>query len=213
MRKLISIIFFASITASLYSQNKLDTSKYLLRFSPLALVDPYQPNFTFGGEYRISKKCAIGLDYSHLLDVQNAQNKKVNGFIIRPTFKYFLSKNNTAFFELDFFYKRSYWNETKGVGQEYVGTLPSYYKIESFEVNKSVFEVNAKFGSRSALIENYIYLEFYCGIGLRHVGNSYINSYPNDLYISLPFFESNLGNKTQYTIPSISFALRVLCPL
>ena len=90
MRKLILIGLLLCICIIAFNQKRNNNEKISIRFSPLSLIDVYHPSVTFGAELRTTQKQAFGLDVSLLINTLAVDNVYRKGFIIKPTYKFFV---------------------------------------------------------------------------------------------------------------------------
>ena len=88
------ILVVLTITANdLHSQQ---SDKYIIKFAPLSLIDPYGPNIHFGSEFILKDKLSIETDIA--VYIPNPYRKDSTprikdriGFKIKPELRYYFS--------------------------------------------------------------------------------------------------------------------------
>ncbi|MCX6208420.1 MAG: hypothetical protein NTZ59_02675 [Bacteroidetes bacterium] len=209
MIKLILTTLLLCICIIAFNQKVNNTEKILLRFSPLSLIDIYHPSATFGAELTTTKKQAFGLDVSLLINTLAVDNVYRTGFIIKPTYKFFVDKLKENFIELDCFWKKNYWEESRWGGREYQNGIPSYYQKEDYNVVKNVLGLNVKFGSRIELFDGFVFVELYVGLGAR-VTNHKVKEHPDEtIEVKKPFFIDNQKALTNVDVWGLSIPMGV----
>ncbi len=209
MRKIILTALLLCICIVAFNQKKNNIKKKSLRLSPLSLVDVYHPSVTFGAELRTTKKQALGLDISLLINTLAADNVYRTGFIIKPTYKFFLDNRGEDFIELDCFWKKNYWGESRWMGREYQNGTPSYYQNEDYTVVKNVLGLNVKFGSRIELLDGWLFVEPYIGLGVR-VTNHKVKEHPDEIIeVKKPFFIDSQNALTNANVWGLSIPMGV----
>lgn len=209
MKKIILTALFFGICIVAFNQKGNKFEKISLRFSPLSLIDIYHPNVTFGAELSTTKKQALGLDVSLLINTLAVDNVYRTGFIIKPTYKFFIDNSKKDFIELDCFWKKNYWGESRWVGREYQNGTPSYYQNEDYNVVKNVWGLNLKFGSRIELLDGFVFVEPYIGLGAR-VTNHKVNEHPDEtIEVKKPFFIDNQKALTNVDVWGVSIPMGV----
>ncbi len=191
MKKILLTALLICICIVAFNQKGKNIKKKSLRLSPLSLIDVYHPSVTFGAELMTAKKQALGIDISLLINTLAADNVYRTGFIIKPTYKFFLDNRGEDFIELDCFWKKNYWGESRWVGREYQNGIPSYYQNEDYTVVKNAWGFNIKIGSRIELLDGWLFVEPYIGLGAR-VTNHKVKEHPDEIIeVKKPFFISS----------------------
>lgn len=209
MKKTILTALVLSICIVAFNQKANKTEKKSLRFSPVSLIDVYHPSVTFGAELMTAKKQALGLDISLLINTLAVDNVYRTGFIIKPTYKFFLDNRGEDFIELDCFWKKNYWGESRWVGREYQNGIPSYYQNEDYTVVKNVLGMNVKFGSRIEILDGWLFAEPYIGLGVR-VTNHKAKEHPDEtIEVKKPFFIDGQKALTNIDVWSLSIPMGV----
>lgn len=215
MKKVIATILLFCICIIGFTQKGNNLEKFSLRFSPISLADIYQPSVTFGAELRTTKKQAFGLDISLLINTLTVDNVYRTGFIIKPTYKFFADKFQQDFVEVDCFWKKNYWGESRWVGREYQNGTPAYYQNEDFTVIKDVLGFNVKFGSKYKFSNGLFYLEPYVGLGAR-VTNHKIKEHPEEIVEvknALPANNQKVVTNADVWSFSIPMGVRIVFPI
>jgi len=209
MRKIILTALLLCICIIAFNQKGNKREQLSLRFSPLSLIDVYHPSVTFGAELRTTKKQALGLDVSLLINTLAVDNVYRTGFIIKPTYKFFLDNLMENFIELDCFWKKNYWGESRWIGREYQNGIPSYYQKDDYTVVKNVLGLNVKFGSRIELLDGCVFVEPYIGLGAR-VTNHKVKEHPDEIIeVKKPFFIDNQKALTNVDVWGVSIPMGV----
>lgn len=165
--KIIAILFMLiNIT---YAQ-KLSNYEAKLKFRtmPISLIDIFQHNLTVGLEYDISKNQSLSFDYSHIFYQRSLGGENwLKGFIMRPTYKFYLYNKREYFFEVDFIWKKTQFETFEW--HTINSTIPnlSYSKRIDIVTTKNVIGTNFKVGTKINLYENKFFIEPYAGFGIR----------------------------------------------
>ena len=151
------------LVSQLSAQNK--DNNVIVTLSPLALVDIYDgASLRLGTEIRLQDNLSFAIEGGYYLTYLKSTKINPNGYLLRPTFKYYLNKQNGSgrYIALQYQYK----NQT-------------YEMLDSIEIDNTTFEkqygmkrtvnsVVVNYGNLRNLGDNFL-LEWYFGIGIRHI--------------------------------------------
>ena len=195
----------------------LQRYRYTIRLSPLSIIDFLQPSVTLGGEWRFKNNSSLGLDISGLIPT-NFEDTKKWGFIIKPSYRYYLPGANSAatkfFIEPDIFWKRQLKNEDGWLGKSAVNNNPAFFEFKNYTIIKDVLGANFKIGTQlSSGIKN-VMVELYLGAGVRtirkHIKNepdAFIRTERGRFFGSSGLFDFRAINETYWGI-SIPMGMR-----
>jgi hypothetical protein len=221
----ISSVFCFCFTASIFAQktkhkqfDSLPPYKHTIRVSPLSFIDVFQPSVTVGSEWHFNKKASVGLDVSTLIPL-NIENTKRWGFILKPSFKYFIPALNSLggnfFIEPDIFWKKQLSNQDGWLGKSVVNSIPAYYEYKNYTIVKDVVGLNFKIGTQSTLISKRLMTEVYVGAGIRVISkkirnepDAFFENDPWQLFTSGGVFGGRDINKTYWGI-SFPMGIRI----
>src|SRR4051812_28758746 len=105
MKTCLTILLF-SLSLSLFAQNHQPLNyKFNISISPLAMIQG-DNTFMLGTEYRIKEKLAISLEGGYIFSSTYIDNnKKSDGFIVRPALRLYLNEGNSFYTQFQAFYK------------------------------------------------------------------------------------------------------------
>lgn len=208
MKKIISAIVFFICFQTLTAQKKDADKKFALRTMYASLLDPVQSNLTFGAEYNVGKKQSIALDYSFIFHTPSLFNNNDihSGFIIKPCYKFYTDDKKNDFFEFDLFWKKLNTEQTRWVGKDLQNGIPTYYQKEDYTLVKDVFGLDFKYGIKIDLLDKFIFIEPYIGLGVRTIHRK-IAEHPDEIIsVKAPFYNEVQTNKTYW---GVSFPMGV----
>ncbi len=184
----IILTFSCLLTANIFAQktkhkqfDSLPPYKHTIRLSPLSFIDVFQPSVTIGSEWHFNKRASVGLDISTLIPL-NIEDTKTWGFILKPSFKYFIPTLNSFggnfFIEPDIFWKKQLSNQDGWLEKGVVNNIPAYFEYKNYTIVKDVVGLNFKIGKQSTLLSKKLMFDFYFGAGLRII-TSKVRNEPN----------------------------------
>ncbi len=161
---LISLVYsFVFIKAS--AQNQEIDNKVIVTLSPLALADIYDgASIRIGSEIKLHRNISFAIEGGTYVNYLNATKINPEGYLIRPAFKYYLNKQRIS---------------NKYIALEYQFKHQTYDMRDSIKINLNRFEKQygmkrtvhsaiVKFGKLKNIGKSFL-LEWYCGIGIRHI--------------------------------------------
>lgn len=163
--KIAYLSFVVVWTVSVQAQ---DTAKkpYILTVAPLSLVDLYDgASFRPGIEIPLRGQIAIGFGSGVYLPYLNATKIRPHGYIIRPSLKYYFTKNGAPtgrYVEGEYFFK----------DQDYI--FKDILEIENlryekrYAMKRKINGLSFKYG-RVLLLGKGFRLDYYAGIGIRYI--------------------------------------------
>ncbi|WP_333809220.1 hypothetical protein [Flavobacterium sp.] len=158
----ISFIFTFFFT-SLLAQNK--ENNFIVTLAPLALIDIYDgASVRIGSEIKLHQNVSFGLEGGSYLTYLKSTKINPNGYLIRPIVKYYLNKQNCfgKYIALEYQYKNQTYEMRDSIRME-ADTYEKQYGMKRI-IHSAVF----KYGNLKNIGENFL-LEWYCGIGIRHI--------------------------------------------
>lgn len=204
------IIFTKELSAQSSKSNTLKPYTQAVRFNVLGLVDPFDGNISFGGEYAFHPRLSVTTDLSFILYSTYLQNnKRALGYILKPAIRYYASENRSAFLEAAIFYKGVGYKTEGWIDNEVVNGLPTYQEYKEFIFRKRVIGINLQAGfQRSISKDKLLLIEGYFGFGIRFKWQD-IKDNPNSRIQSDNIFFDPLSDP-YYVRPSIPTGLRLV---
>ena len=143
--------------------------KIIGRFNFTGLLDGFDQNISIGVEYRFNTQWSTGSDAAYIFrSVYLSESKNVNGVILRPFIRYYLSKNGSGFVEAEIHYKYVTYQLTDWIGREVTNGVPAYEEYTTLIFHKRAFGLNIKVGDNVNLTRDKKFrLEPYIGLGIR----------------------------------------------
>ena len=139
------------------------------RFNYTGLIDPFDQNLSFGGEYKLNEHWSTGIDLAWIFaSLYLSESKHANGLIARPFIRYYPWGNKKGFFEAVVHYKYVSYRITDWVGQDVTNGVPAYEEYRAFHFNKNAFGLHLNAGTSANLSrDKRLKMEFYLGLGMR----------------------------------------------
>lgn len=139
------------------------------RFNYTGIIDPFDQNLSFGGEYKLNEHWSTGLDLAWVFtSAYLSESKHVNGLIARPFVRYYPWGNKKGFFEAVVHYKYVSYRITDWVGKDVTNGVPAYEEYTNFHFNKNAFGLHLNAGTSANLSrDKRLKMEFYLGLGMR----------------------------------------------
>lgn len=159
-----------SLNGSALSAKNVPFEKEIIaRFNFAGLLDPYDENISFGGEYRFNPHWSTGSDVAYIFrSLYLSESNYSNGFILRPFIRYYPKKDRGGFFEAEIHYKHVSYQITDWIGKDEINGVPSYEEYSTFHYIKNAYGLNIKTGNSANLTrDKRLRLEFYAGLGVR----------------------------------------------
>lgn len=142
--------------------------KVQVRLSPLSLLDPVETSFSAGVDVKVGSRISAGGDAAWFFARSLADNKwePLNGFYLRPGFRYYTSARLNFFAEAVFMYKYTSRPDRGWLGIDCVNGVPSYEKFDEFRFVKNIYDFSVRWGLRTPISGNRkLFLEYYMGAG------------------------------------------------
>lgn len=214
MKNLLSLLLMLIFTGVLLAQSPESTKpplyKKAVRFNMLGLLDVFDGNFSFGGEYAFQPRWSVTTDLSFVLySAYFEGNKRALGYIIKPGIRYYVADNRRGFLEAVVFYKRVGYKMEDWLDKDVVNGLPAYQQYQDFIIRKRVAGLNIQAGlQRSISSDKLLRIEGYIGLGIRFKWQD-IKDHPEAT------FDSNDGffwrdNNEYLVVPSVPFGIRLV---
>jgi hypothetical protein len=164
LKKYLFLLVITALSKNSFGQSVLDNS-IIITVSPLALVDFFDgASLRLGTEVKLHRNISVAVEGGHYLKYLKSTKINPSGYLVRPSVKYYLNKQNCTGKYISFEYQ--YKNQGYDFNDSIVMNTMRFEKQYTMKriVNSAVF----KYGSLRNLGKNYI-LEWHCGIGLRHI--------------------------------------------
>ena len=179
--------------------------RWAITFRPLGALSPFMTNYTFGLQYKLTKKIVVEADAGLIqtwfyISTANAENISSSGYRICGEVKYVIWKG--LYFGLQGFY-----NDYTRSSEEYVWRFGETYE-EKMDVNRIIYSWggHTKGGWMLTNPDKKFFFDFYAGLGLRQKNIS-IPGLPVDAEVQdNGEFDQTPG---QYTYPSITLGVAI----
>jgi hypothetical protein len=189
----------------------------LLRWNFTSLLDPVEPNLSFGASYHFKDAWSLGLDAGYIYQSGYYDEiKGTSGLVLRPSVRWYPGESRRAYLEGELHFKTTTFSLEDWLGRNCVEGVPAYEEYTRFKYVKYSIGANLKGGILARLTrDNRLWLETYFGAGLRYK-DEFLKSEPNCCYDEeLPigpriFFVSDTR---KVVLPSLPFGFRVLVKL
>jgi hypothetical protein len=181
----------------------------LLRFNMAGLLDPVETNFSVGSEYLLRQKTSVALDVGLITFSRSTQGiEKSSGFLIRPSFRNYLGKQNKWYAEVELHLKNVRLEIYDWLGKNCVNNIPAYEQLQNFVLRKSSKGVHAKIGTQFTLDKQQkLLMDWYLGGGVRITKFS-LKDEPNHCYSVRQLFTSFQAPGDEF-FPVVVFGFRL----
>ncbi|MGZ5287410.1 MAG: hypothetical protein ACXWB9_09515 [Flavisolibacter sp.] len=211
-----SVSFFLLVFISIGSaaQNNKPSIEYqkAVFLNPLMLIGP---DFTLAGgyEFRVKPSLVVSLEAGYIMGSGHFDNgtnnsKSANGFVVRPSIKYFVNTRKNFYLQPQLFYKMVNHQMNDWLGKNCVNDVPAYEERQEFTFRRQAYGFNLMGGvllpTRSRLI-----FDIYFGLGIRHRTVGVVGE-PGSCYE--PMGMLSIGDETG-TYPNVPIGLRMLFKL
>lgn len=182
---------------------------WVLKYSPISLVDFFTPAVQFSGERFLSDHFSLNLDAGYLFNYPNLRGEILTGYRLRPSVRFYKASrrnpNAIKFKVFEFMYKDAYTKKSDWFCRQdcaYLENLQYWRKAETFALN-------AGFG-RLYKVGNSMNVEWHLSWGLRSLEYS-TKSLPSDAVMSGvdPFFFGNSPISGFYVFPSMVIGFKI----
>jgi hypothetical protein len=199
----------AQSRANVRRELRADTGTLYFRFSPLGVIDPFDGNITFGGEYRFNDTWAATLDAGAILYSAYLSNmKNATGFMVRPGIRLYPTTYKDFFLDLQVHYKNVTYQVKDWLEKDVVANVSTYEEYKVFRFNKQVIGGHIMAGFRDYFTNNRrFYIEWYLGVGIHHKNES-IRNEPNSRYNRGMRLDNNRDGK--YLVPALPAGVRLV---
>jgi hypothetical protein len=139
----------------------------------------------------------------------NSASVRASGFLLRPSVKWFVDKNNKFYVQPQVFYKQVTHNIHDWLGKDAVNGVSSYEQLQDFRYRRKIFGFNAIAGFVLALDQHRNgYIDLYFGAGVRTKKNTIVRE-PRSVYQnhSNGFFT---GDPDNGVFPSLPIGIRFI---
>lgn len=214
MKNLLSLLLILGFTGELKSQSEKSGISPLynkaVRFNMLGLLDVFDGNFSFGGEYAFNPRWSVTTDMSFVLySVYFQGNKRAFGYNIKPGIRYYAFDNNRGFLEAVVFYKRVGYKMEDLLGRDVANGIPAYEKYQEFIIRKRVAGLNIQAGLQRSISRDKLFrIEGYMGLGIRIKWQD-IKNHPEAAFNNSDSFFWR-DNNEYYVLPSVPFGIRLV---
>lgn len=214
MKNLLGILLIFSFTGELRSQSSKSDVPPLytkaVRFNMLGLLDFFDGNFSFGGEYAFHPKWSVTTDLSFVLySVYFEGSKRALGYIVKPGIRYYVADNRRGFLEAVVFYKHVGYKMEDWLDKDVVNGIPAYQQFQDFIIRKRVAGLNIQAGlQRSISADKLLRMEGYFGLGIRFKWQD-IKDHPEAIFDGNDSFFWR-DNNEYYVVPSVPFGIRLV---
>jgi len=205
------ILLFSIFSQNAFSQKK---EKFILKFAPLSLLDPYGPNYHFGSEFFIKGRISIETDFAIYIPNYNKNDetpriKDRNGFKIKPEIRFYFKQKDSAgtaykgwyFADELFFIKDRFKQGDTFITQDHTEQYFDFEIIKRMEIGN-----NIKIGYQS-IIKNKVIIDSYLGIGIKYIDSKYEYEITDDICCLLNrYFELPLGKGLK---PNFTFGVKI----
>lgn len=193
-----------------------DTGKVYLRANLLGLMDLFDGNASFGGEYRLNKTWSVTMDAGYIFySLYTGKAKRTSGILLRPGIRKYTSKYRDRFIDLQFHYKSVGYRINDWLGKDIVNDVPTYEELKVFKYRKRVMGAHILFGGREELTRNRrLFLEIFLGLGL-HYKEEWLPDEPNSRYNpdGSSNFRSASSQKVNRVLPAVPMGVRLIYAL
>ena len=165
---LLCICFTVTISAQTEHKTVLPAT-HTIRLNPTGLLDPVEPNLSFGYEYRFQENWAIAGDIAWVFYSRySEQANHADGFIFRPAIRRYIGPRKETFLDAEFHYKYVVSLIEGWLGRDCVNGVPAYEEFTTFHYLRQSIGFNLKMGARSNISKNNkLGIEYYLGLGVR----------------------------------------------
>jgi hypothetical protein len=143
-----------------------------MRANVTGLMDFFDANISLGAEYQWNPRNAMIIDVAYIFYTMYAGPRtatNVGGFYIRPTYRHYLGKTQTAFLEGTFMYKNVSSTNNTWVGVNPVQGIPSFEVLRNVRSARNIYSISSQIGGILSLNKQSSFrLEGWVGIGLRY---------------------------------------------
>ncbi len=197
---LFMLIFFKQAATAQYKAVVPYQDKWVIRVSPLGLIDVFDGNLTAGTAYAVNKRFTLSADLSYIFYSAYIRGKKsVSGYIFKPGIRYYLSDKRKIFAESAVFYKRGGYKITDWLDEDCVNGVPAYRQLTTFTVRKQVVGLNLQAGFQKSLIKNNLLrMEIYAGLNVRYKWQDIKNN-PTACYQSDDLFNESVNTPNGFS--------------
>lgn len=209
MKKNILLPLFLLFTlGSLIGQNKNENRNIVLKWNISALAD-YTPSLQFGIQYHLVDKFHLQHEIgyiSHYFSPYWSPESELGGLRIKNTIKYYLptfTRKVPIYFGFDLLYKRIKYLDSR----QYSMYNDSYFQMIDIERTKTVYAGTIILGFEPFIIEDKLFLDFYAGLGYRHLIIE--DSTPPDNGIETSRNNMFRRNEGIFNMPNIALGLRL----
>ena len=166
LSKKIYLSLLAIVFTNAFNAQELATdNSILVTMSPLALTDMFDgPSLRLGSEVKMRRNIAAVLEGGYYLHYLKSTKIDPSGYLIRPSLKYYLNKQNCSgkYIALEYQYKNQDYDFRDSIVMD-----GSRFEKE-YAMKRVIHSVVFKYGKLKN-IGNHLTLEWYCGAGIRHI--------------------------------------------
>lgn len=198
-----------------YGQSKIrrelraDTGSLYLRFSPMGIIDPFDGNITFGGEYRLNDDWAVTLDAGAILySAYFDRTRKTTGYLLRPGLRVYPTRRKDLFIDMQFHYKDVTYQIRNWLQKDVVNDVASYEEFKLFRYKKQVVGGHVTVGFKEYFGgSKRFFFEGYLGLGIHYKEEGVYNE-PNSRYnVRLRMLNTMNG---KYVVPALPGGMRIV---
>lgn len=156
-------LYCCVLVSQLAAQHK--DNNIIVTLSPLALVDIYDgASLRLGTEIKLQDNLSFGIEGGYYLTYLKSTKINPNGYLLRPTFKYYLTTQNGSgrYIALQYQYKNQTYEMRDSIEIDHT-TFEKQYGMK-----RMVNSVVVNYGNLKNLGDHFL-LEWYVGIGIRHI--------------------------------------------
>lgn len=186
MRKLLWVLFLLPLIATAQKKRPFTETNHAVSFNLPALA---QIDYTvlFGYEKKLAPKLFLSAEAGYIfasgyIRDENFSNPPASGFLVRPSLKWFVARNNEFYLQPQAFYKQVTHSVYDWLGKNAVNDIPAYEQLQDFKYRRTIVGMNAVAGFAIPLgWFNNAYLDIYMGLGVRIKKSSVVGE-PHSVY-------------------------------
>lgn len=169
LKKILLTLVLISCFYFCFSQTTLFKKSLLARFNFPGIIDPIDHNLSFGAEYIFHPKYSVGMDAAWIFASGYIyDDKRTNGILLRPFFRYYPHAQSNFFIEAEGHYKYASYSLEDWLGKEPENGVPAYQVFTKFQYIKQVAGIHILTGTRFYISKNHLLsMEATAGLGVR----------------------------------------------
>jgi hypothetical protein len=161
---LLSLVYGLWCMHAAAQQQAIDNNA-IVTLSPLALADVFDgASIRLGTEIKLFRNISFAAEGGTYVKYLKSTKINPKGYLIRPAVKYYLNKQSCSgkYIALEYQYKRQAYEMRDSI----VIDISRFEK--QYEMRRTIHSVALKYGKLKNIGEKFL-LDWYCGIGIRHI--------------------------------------------